>query len=171
MNRYAALLRAVNVGGTSKLPMADLRALCEAIGCTDVRTYIASGNVVLSTAMSRDEVRSQLEERLEAVMGKRVGVCVRTAPEMQAVLERNPFPEARPNQVLVTFLNQPPPANALEAVSHQAENESIVLGTCEIYVHYGSGMGRSKLRIPAAKSGTARNLNTVTKLVAMLQEG
>ena len=169
MTSYACLLRAVNVGGTGKLPMAELRAMCEAAGFTDVRTYIASGNVVLRSASTARQVQAVLEAALAQYAGKPVGVLVRTAAEMSAVLAANPFPDAAPNRVVVIFLDQPPSPDALHAVSGQA-GEELALGTREIHVHYRNGIGDSKLKIPAAKAGTARNLNTVAKLVGMVAE-
>ena len=126
MTRYIALLRAINVGGTGKLPMSDLRAICEDAGFARVQTYIASGNV----------------------------------------LKGNPFPKAESKHTYAIFLNEPPPADALASVSGQ-HDEEVRLGKKEIFVHYPTGMGRSKLRIPAAKRGTARNMNTVAKLVEL----
>ncbi|QWT19827.1 DUF1697 domain-containing protein [Bacillus sp. NP157] len=88
---------------------------------------------------------------------------VRTAAEMAAVLAANPFPDAPGNRVVAIFLDAPPPKDALASVRHQA-NEEIRLGKREIYVRYDDGMASSKLVIPAAKAGTARNINTVAKL-------
>jgi len=87
--------------------------------------------------------------------------------EMAAVLDANPFADAAPNRVMVIFLDQPPPPDALHQASGLA-GEQFVLGRREIYVHYPDGMGDSKLKIPGAKAGTARNLNTVAKLVGMV---
>ena len=167
MTSYACLLRAVNVGGTGKLPMAELRAMCEAAGFTDVRTYIASGNVVLRSASTARQVQATLEAALADYAGKPVAVLVRTAAEMAAVLDANPFADAAPNRVMVIFLDQPPPPDALHQASGQA-GEQLALGRREIYVHYPDGMGDSKLKISGAKAGTARNLNTVAKLVGMV---
>ncbi len=166
MNTYIALLRAVNVGGTGKLPMADLRALCEAAGFADVRTYIASGNVVLASPQSAAQVKAALEAQLHRYAGKPVGVIVRSGAEMAQVLADNPFPKAAPNRAVAIFLDEAPTADALAALRHH-NGEEIALGRREIYVHYGDGMADSKLVIPAAKTGTARNLNTVAKLAAM----
>lgn len=166
MTRYVALLRAVNVGGTGKLPMSDLKALCIDAGFARVETYIASGNVVFESLASAAKVKAALEARLAAYAGKAVGVVIRTSEEMAAVLSANPFPEAAPNFTLAIFLDDPPPADALERATGQ-DGEEMRLGLREIYVHYGSGMGRSKLKIPAAKAGTARNINTIAKLVQM----
>lgn len=164
MTIYVALLRAVNVGGTGKLPMAELKAICCDAGFARVETYIASGNVVFDSKAAPSGVKAELERRLQVHVGKPVGVVVRSAPEMLAVLKANPFPKAEPRHTYVIFLNEPPPPDALTRVSGQ-QDEQIRLGEREIFVHYGSGMGRSKLRIPAAKPGTTRNMNTVAKLV------
>ena len=169
MPTFIALLRAVNVGGTGKLPMAELKAMCEDAGFNEVRTYIASGNVVFTTRLGEASIRKALEQRLEAYAGKPVGVLVCNAAEMAAVLKENPFPKAAPNRVVAIFLDQAPAASALTDVRHRTVEE-LCLGRREIYVHYGEGMAQSKLVIPAAKAGTARNLNTVAKLAAMAAE-
>jgi uncharacterized protein (DUF1697 family) len=163
MTTYIALLRAVNVGGTGKLPMSELRAMCESIGFTNVRTYIASGNVVFSSRLSETSVKTRLERSLDTYAGKPVGVLIRTGAELSAVLDGNPFRSAAPNRTVAIFLDAPPPPDTLTAVTGQ-QAEEIALGTREIYVHYGNGMAHSKLKIPAAKNGTARNMNTVATL-------
>jgi uncharacterized protein (DUF1697 family) len=163
MTRYVALLRAVNVGGTGKLPMAELRAMCESLGFASVRTYIASGNVVFSSKLTEKAVKTKLERALETYAGKPVGVLIRTAAELAAVLDANPFKSAAPNRTVAIFLDAPPPADTLTGVSGR-QTEEIALGTREIYVHYGNGMAKSKLKITAAKTGTARNMNTVATL-------
>jgi uncharacterized protein (DUF1697 family) len=166
MAKYVALLRAVNVGGTGKLPMPELAAMCAAAGFTKVKTYIASGNVVFESAAKPARVKAELEARLLAYARKPVGVIVLTAAEMERILKANPFPEAAPNRTVAIFLDQPPPSDAL-AHAVGLKDEKMQLGQREIYVHYGDGMGISKLRIPAAKTGTARNMNTIAKLVEM----
>lgn len=166
MTKYVALLRAINVGGTGKLPMADLKSMCEDAGFAHVQTYIASGNVVFESKAAEAKVKAELEKRLHAYTGKPMGVVVRTAAEMAAVVKANPFPEAPPNQSVAIFLDKPPPADALDHAVH-VNDEKMRLGTREIFVHYRSGMGRSKLRIPAAKAGTMRNMNTIAKLAEM----
>jgi len=167
--RFVALLRAVNVGGTGKLEMAELRRMCEAAGFTDVRTYIASGNVVFGAAMSEAEVKATLEAALADYAGKPVGVMVRTAAEMAAVRDGNPFADFEGNTVTAIFLDTPPAPGLLDAVTGQADEE-LAFGARELYVHYPSGMGRSKLAIKGAEAGTARNMNTVAKLAAMAAE-
>jgi uncharacterized protein (DUF1697 family) len=166
MPTYIALLRAVNVGGTGKLPMTELKAMCVAEGFADVQTYIASGNVVFSTKLSAAKAKAALEQRLQDHAGKPVGVIISSAEEMAAVLQANPFPKAPPNFTVAIFLDESPPADALKHVKGQ-QDEEMELGKREIYVAYGSGMGRSKLKIPAAVRGTARNINTIAKLVGL----
>jgi uncharacterized protein (DUF1697 family) len=169
MTAFVALLRAVNVGGTGKLPMSELKKMCETLGFAGVRTYIASGNVVFESRKSEAAVKKALEASLEAYAGKPVGVLVRTGAEMQAVLKANPFPKMAPNRTVAVFLDKPPPGDALAAVKGR-KDEQIKLGRREIYIHYGDGMGQSKLVVPAAKAGTARNINTIAKLAEMAAE-
>jgi uncharacterized protein (DUF1697 family) len=169
MATYVALLRAVNVGGTGKLPMADLRAMCTEAGFERVRTYIASGNVVLESDGSEAEVKGALETRLHAYAGKPVRVLVRTADEMRALAAANPFPDAAPNRTVVILLDEPPPPDALEAATG-VQGEEMALGVRAVYVHYDAGMADSRLRIPAVVDGTGRNLNTIRKLAEMAAE-
>lgn len=166
MTAYIALLRAVNVGGTGKLPMVELKAMCVAEGFDKVRTYIASGNVVFSADRPEPAVKAALEKRLLAYAGKPVGVIVRTAKEMVAVLDANPFPDAPSNRTVAVFLDAAPPADALDTIKGRTDEE-VRLGRREIYVAYGAGMGRSKLRIPAGAGGTARNINTIARLAEL----
>lgn len=166
MTPYIALLRAVNVGGTGKLPMAELRAMCEDAGFRRVRTYIASGNVVFDSDRTPAQVKAALEKRLAAYPGKPVGVVVRRRDELARVLAAQPFAGAAPNRVVVIFLDDPPPADTLETLRHRRD-EQVVPGEREIYVHYGEGMADSRLVIPAARAGTGRNLNTIARLIEM----
>jgi uncharacterized protein (DUF1697 family) len=166
MTSFVALLRAVNVGGTGKLPMEDLRSLCAEAGFAKVQTYIASGNVIFTCRKSETQVKAVLEASLEDYAGKKMAVFVRTASEMAEIAANNPFPGAPANRVMAFFLDAPPPHNMLDHVTGR-KGERVALGLREIYVHYGEGMGTSKLKIPAAKLGTARNMNTVAKLAEL----
>ena len=169
MAAFVALLRAVNVGGTGKLPMTELKAMCEELGFAAVRTYIASGNVVFTSRKSEAAIKSALEQRLHAYAGAPVGVLVRSAAAMAQVAADNPFPKAAPNRTVAIFLDKAPPADALSGIRGQ-KNEELRLGRREIYVHYGEGMGTSKLVIPVTKTGTARNMNTIATLAKMAAE-
>ena len=168
MTAYVALLRAVNVGGR-KLAMAELKRLAEEAGLDNPKTFIASGNLLFASGKSESAVARLLEARLKEHMKAEVPVLIRTAAEMAAVAKANPFPDEPGSKVAAIFLEKAPPKDALEKASGIAD-ERLALGAREIYVHYPSGMGRSKLRLPAAAGGTARNMNTVAKLAAMAKE-
>jgi uncharacterized protein (DUF1697 family) len=171
MNAYVALLRGVNLVGNSTLKMADLKAISEELGLQQARTFIASGNLLFLSSGPEEKVRRMLEKRLQQHMGKDVRVMLRTAVEMKAVLSANPFADAPANRVQAFFMNEPPPANLLETVRNQADDERIAPGSREVFVAYGEkGIGRSRLRIPAAEAGTARNMNTVARLAELAKE-
>jgi len=166
MATFVALLRAVNVGGTGKLPMTELKAMCEKLGFTKVQTYIASGNVLFESRKSEASVKAALQSALQEYVGKAVGVLVRTPSELAKVAEGNPFPNKPTKWTVAIFLDEAPPKGTLSTM-RGADGEEVRLGKREIYVHYGSGMARTKLRIPAAAAGTARNMNTVAKLAQL----
>ncbi len=165
MTVYVALLRAVNVTGTA-FPMTELKAICEDLGFEDVRTYIQSGNVLFRSDDKEAVVADKLNEALGSKFGKKPGVMARTTQELEAVVANVPFPDAKPNFLLVYFLSQKASADALEVMVAPDSEEAVVAGR-EIYVHYPNGSGRSKLKLPALKTGTSRNLNTVRKLAEM----
>lgn len=166
MARYAAFLRAVNVGGTGKLPMADLRRMCGEIGFTQIQTYIASGNVAFTSNEPKRSVKAALEGTLQAYADKPVSVVVRNASELRAILDKNPFAGGDPKRILAILLDRKPAKDALAQATGQSDEE-MSIGIREIYVYYKSGIGCSKLRIPAAKDGTARNMNTISKMVEL----
>jgi uncharacterized protein (DUF1697 family) len=104
-------------------------------------------------------------------MSKDVGVVVRTAAEMASVVKANPFTDRAANQVQAFFLNESPPSNLLETVRNKADDEHIAIGSREVFVAYGErGIGKSRLKIPSAEAGTARNMNTVAKLAELARE-
>jgi uncharacterized protein (DUF1697 family) len=160
---WVALLRAVNVGGNNKIPMAELAALAKRLGLGNARTYIASGNLIFASALGEDDLRGLLEQAIEAGWGKPIAVLLRSAAELAEVAARNPWPDRPGNRVLVLFTDAEP---SLDGVRHQA-GEVLALGRREIFIDYGEGIGTSKLVVPAAKAGTARNMNTVAKLAEL----
>lgn len=169
MTVYVALLRAVNVSGTGKLPMVELRAMAAACGFGSVRTFIASGNLLLTSDLSEAEVGAMLEEKLQAYFGRRVPVFVRTAAKMAEVAAGNPFGDDKPSRVMVHFIAGEPDQAMLDAATN-VERERMALGRRAIYVSYGAGIGKTRLKLPAVRDGTARNLNTVAKLAALAGE-
>ncbi|MES2135682.1 MAG: DUF1697 domain-containing protein [Pseudomonadota bacterium] len=169
MTAHVTLLRAVNVAGR-KLMMDDLKAIAGELGLANARTFIASGNLLFTSGKSESALKSDLEKRLGAHMGAAVGVMLRTAAELDRVVERNPFAGEPGNRVAAIFLDDAPPKDTVER-SRNVDDERIALGEREVYVAYGGkGMGRSRLRIPAAVKGTARDMNTVAKLAELAKE-
>jgi uncharacterized protein (DUF1697 family) len=163
MTAYVALLRAVNVGGTGKLPMKDLVTMCESIGFQEVKTYIASGNVVFRSELNANACQGLLEKTLADYAGKAVGVFIRTHEQLKNLLAQNPFADREGNRSICLFLDEPVTSTMIDAVRNKRDEE-LICGDGVIYIHYGAGMADSKLHIPAAKNGTARNINTVSKL-------
>ena len=171
MTAYVALLRGVNLVGKSSLKMSDLKAIADELGLRSARTYIASGNLLFLSDEPEEKLRKMLEERMRAHMAKEVRIMLRTAEEMNAAARANPFQDAPGNNVQVFFMNEPPPKELLETARNRADDERIAAGVRAVYVAYGEkGIGRSRLRIPAAEAGTARNMNTVARLAELAKE-
>lgn len=168
MTSYVALLRGVNLG-KRQLRMEDLRRIAGELGYGSARTYIASGNLLFASGKSEKALKAELEAALEKHMGAEVAVMIRSAKEMASVVKANPFAEEPGNRVVAIFLDDAPPKDSAAQAKHLAE-ERIELGKRELYVHYPDGQGPSKLSIPAAAKGTARNMNTVAKLAELAKE-
>lgn len=166
MNTYVALLRAVNVGGSGKLPMKELKAMCEEAGFESVQTYIASGNVVFRAEDDAGRIKEILETRLTDYAGAKMDVFVRSAREMRDLVDINPYPDEPGNRVAVLFLDRKPPGDLGERASG-VQNERFEPAAREIFIHYPDGLGRSKLTFGRDLVGTTRNMNTVTKLAEM----
>ncbi len=170
---YIALLRAVNVGGTGKLPMTDLKAMCEDAGFTDVTDLHRERQCrVHGAKASAAKVKSDAGDAPRGPCGKACGCrradARRIGGRAEGANREATFPKAAQNRAVAIFLDAPPPNDALKQTAGQ-HKEEMRLGAREIFVHYPDGIGVSKLRIPAAKSGTARNMNTVAKLVEIAE--
>ena len=171
MTSYVALLRGVNLVGKSTLKMSDLKAIADDLGLKSARTYIASGNLLFLSDEGEEALRRKLEKKLQAHMGKDVRVMLRTAREMAAVVKANPFTDQAARNVQAFFMNESPPSDLLETVRNRSADERIAAGPREVFVAYGErGIGRSRMRIPAAEAGTARNMSTVAKLAELARE-
>lgn len=174
MPAYVALLRAVNLGPHNKVKMSDLAAVVEQAGHTDVTTYIQSGNVVFnSRRRSAPSVQSDLEQRLAEMTGKDLGVVVRTAAQIDELIEGNPLlaTGADFTKLAVAFVQTPMSAAVRrELGSRDFSPERVVPGTHDVYLHFPNGQGRSKLKLDPPLSGvvTVRNWNTVLKLGELL---
>jgi uncharacterized protein (DUF1697 family) len=166
MHNYAALLRAVNVAGTGKLPMSDLRALGDACGFANVRTFIASGNLLFASELCEAAVKTMLEEKVAAFAGKHVPILLRTAAELAAIIASNPFPDAHRSRHLVYFHDTAPPPGLIAQCSDRADERLALIGR-ELHVDYGEGIRFTKLKIPGKMEHTARSINSVTRMAGL----
>ena len=177
LNRYALLLRGINVGTKNSLPMADLRALLEQLGCTEVSTYIQSGNVVLSTALKQPELTEAIGKALERRMGRPIATTLRTRAQFERIVAANPFADVAttPKYLCVTFLSEKLAADSSAALAAADFGDELWHASGhEIYTWHPRGQGRSPLadalaKLPQAKAMTTRNWNTVLKLLEMLE--
>lgn len=170
MPAYAAFLRAVNVGGTGKLPMSDLKNICEKLRFESVQTYIASGNVVFNSSQPVEVIKSELEASLTAYSGKPVGVHVRTLKELKQILSENPFPEVPGNRHMIVLLEKSPTAEMIKNAKF-ISSERLHVGERALHIHYPEGQGVSRVKVPGTEQGTSRNRNTIEKIIEMLGEG
>lgn len=174
-----SMLRGVNVGGHNMIKMDALRALYESLGLRDAQTYVQSGNVVFRTqAKDPASLPKKIEDGIERGFGFRPSVIVRTASEMRDVIAGNPFAKRdgiEPGKLVVTFLaGDPGPEARAKALGIKVGPEELRIGGRELYIYYPDGMGRSKLSLPLIEktlktAGTARNWNTVTKLLEIAE--
>ncbi|MBP1850161.1 DUF1697 domain-containing protein [Rhizobium halophytocola] len=166
MTVHVALIRALNVGGTAKMPMTMLKAIATDIGLKDVTTYIQSGNLVFRDRGKPDEIAAMLSTALGLVLGSPPEVFIRSTQELESIIADNPFDRYEPSKVLVSFFPRRLPDNALDGASAPDGEETVLHGR-EIYVHFPGGSGTSRLKLPVLKRGTARNINTIAKLAEM----
>lgn len=173
---HVALLRGINVGGKHPVPMAELRGVFEGLGCEDVRTYIQSGNVVYRAAEPlAPRVAGAAAKALARRYGFEVPVVTRSAAELAAVAEANPFLDrgAGPKALHVVFLaDRPDPASVAALDPDRSPPDEFVVRGREIYLYLPNGAARSKLTNDwfdrsLRTTSTARNLRTVGKLLEM----
>lgn len=167
MTAYVALVRAVNVSGTGKLPNEILQAMGEDCGFAQCRTFINSGNLLFTSNSPEVEVRARVEARLAKHFARAAPAFVRSAAEMAEAAQRNPFGDDKPSRVMAHFIDEPP-AQAMIDEARDVQGERLALGPRLIYVSYGEGIGKTKLKLPAVKSGTARNMNSVARIAELL---
>ncbi len=171
-----AFLRGVNVGGNKMISMAALKELFDDLGFKNARTLLQSGNVVFS---AKPATNAALAAKIAAAIRKRFGsdveVVIRTPDELRKAVARNPFSAAArddPSHLLIVFLTQAPTAAAKAMAAAKFKDERFQLSGTELFAHYGAGIGHSKvpsnfIEKTLAVPGTARNWNTVTKLIAI----
>jgi uncharacterized protein (DUF1697 family) len=171
-----SMLRGVNVGGHNKIKMDALRALYESLKFTGCQTFIQSGNVIFKTKeRNLAKLSSQIQTAIERSFGFRPDVILRTSEELRDVVARNPFAKRRgiePGKLLVTFLASAPTAQARDNLLKLKTNgEELRIDGRELYTYFPDGMGRSKIwpliERTLKVSGTGRNWNSVTKMLAI----
>lgn len=177
MNSYIALLRGINVGGSNKLPMKELKALLEANGFGTVKTYIQTGNVVFSHASPNTaEIAGNMQALIKTKFGFEPKTLVLTTAEYQAALDNNPFPEGNedPKTLHLFFMAQTPTSPALDKIEAlRKDNERYLLTDTVFYLYAPDGIGRSKLAEKVEKAlgvaTTARNWRSATKILELAE--
>jgi uncharacterized protein (DUF1697 family) len=174
---YVALLRGINVGGKNKIPMAGLRDVFESLGHEDVATYIQSGNVVFTSTVKPAQAATDIAAGIKSTFGLDISVIVRTRAQLAKAAKEHPYltSSADGSKLFVTFLEDKPSAAAIATLDpdRSPPAEYVVKGK-EIFMFFPDGMGRSKLTLDYLEKrlgtrGTARNLNTVNKLLELMQ--
>jgi uncharacterized protein (DUF1697 family) len=178
MARQVVLLRGINLGSHNRVSMPELRKVLEDAGFEDVKTYVQSGNVVLSSVKKADAVRRDVERLISKELGLDVDVVVRTRAELAKVVARDPLGKTatNPKRYQVSFLASKPPAalkRKLEAAA--APEERFAIHGREVFAWHPDGVARSKLWALLAGRGlgvtaTSRNWTTVTKLLELASE-
>lgn len=178
MPAQIVLLRGINLVRANRLGMADLRAALQDDGFERVRTYVQSGNVVLSSDSPPAELAAAVKQSLADRFGLNVAVVVRTAPELADAVARNPFGDeatVNPKLLQVTFRDEEASPEVLAALEARAGGgEKVAAAGREIYSWHPDGIARSKLAsklTPAGAGATARNWTTVTTLLEMATNG
>ena len=166
----AALLRGVNLGKRQVI-MSELREVCECAGFTEVRTLLASGNLILNSKLTGAKLEAKLESVILDGLGLKADVFVRDADQLDAIMAGNPFKaftKTNATFMVVNFMRGPASKAELETMAKTAlTDEEIKQGKDCLYIKFPNGQGPSKLKLP--KLGSARNWNTVSKLAAALQ--
>lgn len=177
---YVSMLRGVNVGGHKLLKMSALCELFQSLELQTPRSYVQSGNVLFQSREKNPlRLADRIENAIEQAYGFRPAVIIRTIPQLREVLTKNPFrnrPDVLPAKLLITFLaTEPDPEARTKVLQIKTDGEEIRILGREMYVHYPNSAGRSKIQLSRLEkesktTGTARNLNTVEKLLELAEQ-
>ena len=175
-----SMLRGVNLGTHNRMKMEDLRAVYKALKFDDPRTYVQSGNVVFRTKEKHSAaLAKKIQDAIERKFGFRAAVILRSTEELRKAIAATPFAASRnlePGKILVTFLAAEPGADALATLAGlKSHPEELHLKGRELYIYFPNGAGKTKLPWSSVEkllktTGTARNWNSVTKILAMAEE-
>lgn len=172
---YAALLRGVNLGALNRMKMPELRALVEGLGCTDVSTYLQSGNVVFRSDRAAGALAKSIEQGIGSELGLDIPVVIRSRRQLEQLVAGNPFgrPKEKENTLYVTFLAEKPERQRVRRLADESFTpERFEVAGQDVYLSFPNGYGRSKLSnallerrlgVPA----TTRNWRTVTALAEL----
>jgi uncharacterized protein (DUF1697 family) len=174
MARQIALLRGINLASRNRVSMPDLRTALGEAGYEDVATLVQSGNIVLSSPREPKTLEREISKLVLDEFGVTAATVVRTRDELEGVIERNPIPDgpSTPRLFQVTFFSAEPDAARVKALLEQdfGDEQIDVIGR-EAYAWHPGGIHKSKLARELGKAlrgdGTARNWNTVTKLLEL----
>jgi len=175
-----SMLRGVNLGPHNRIKMDELRDVYLSLKCSGPRTYVQSGNVIFRTKeRSTPELAAKIQNAISRKLRVTTPVILRTPEEFRKVIAANPFAKRKdvnPGKLLVTFLASEPGAEARARVlALKPDPEELYLIGRELYIYFPNGAGRSKLQWSSLDkkletSGTARNLNSVTKMLEIAEE-
>ena len=174
-----SMLRAVNVGGHSKIKMETLRALYSSLKFDNPQTYVQSGNVIFKTSERKlDVVAKRIQSAIQEKFSCRTDIILRTTAELRSVVAKNPFAKRsniEPGKFLVAFLVGDPGDAARKTLEeHKFAPEELHVSDRELYIYFPDGMGKSKLPWPRIYKtlntpGTGRNWNSVTKMLEIAE--
>lgn len=176
MNTYIALLKGINVGGHKKVPMAELRNLLTNSGLQNVQTYIQSGNIVFQSSAKASEIESKIQNLITEQFGFDVSVIVKTNDELQTIFNASPFSKEKKEKSYFIMLNKIPEPNLVEEVAQITyQIEEIVIKKDCLYFYCPTGYGQTKFNMNTYERklkiiGTARNYNTMVKLLSLSVE-
>lgn len=169
-----ALLRAVNVGGRNKVPMAALRAVLAEAGFADVATYIQSGNVVFASPLDDAAATDAIRSTIASHFGVDTPVIIRSAAQLATAIAAHPWEPGEFDERFhhVVFLADPPPPDAVDRLADKATTEDIAVVGSDLHVRYRAGVAGTKLDMKLidrrlATSATGRNLKTVRAIGAL----
>ncbi len=180
---YAALLRGINVGGKNKIKMTDLKRMFEEMGCTQVETYIQSGNVIFESDLRTAEVKTAVEQEIEKNFGFAIDVIIRTGEELVQILKNCPFTEQEikiaeelnqeGESMYIAFLSEVPKAENLKKLEvYTGEADRYFIRNKDLYLLFSHSIRNSKLAVNLQKlkvANTVRNWKTMQKLCDMVK--
>ncbi|HWI51103.1 MAG TPA: DUF1697 domain-containing protein [Symbiobacteriaceae bacterium] len=168
---YIALLRGINVGGHKLIKMADLKAMCEAMGLAQVQTYIQSGNVLFVSSEEAEPLRRRIEQQIQAVFGFDVPLALRTLAQWERIIAACPFP-ADDGLCVAVLAEAPTPEGIDRLLAHKIEEDELSAAGSEVYLLYRQPIHKSKLTTNLLEKrlgvpATVRNWQTMNKLAAL----